>query len=102
MELQHSEQNKIIGFETEISNYSSLFVHFIGGRGNSVIKVIKLKIYNLFFSKKDYTNIDMHSLYYSVRENKVCFFHQRNKTNPIILLFGSGSENTIDAIQKIE
>ena len=66
-------------------------------------KIIVVKIDNIFFSKKDNKNIDMHSLYNHLRENEnyFCnynielfvgmFIHCKRKTYPTILLFRTGS-----------
>ena len=66
-------------------------------------KVISVKIDNTFFSKKDYKNIDMCSLYNYLKGNKDYFcnynielfagmyLHPSDKVYPTILLFRTGS-----------
>ena len=66
-------------------------------------KVISVKIDNIFYSKKDYKNIDMNSLYSYIKENKDYFcnynielfagmyLHPSNKLYPTILVFRTGS-----------
>ena len=66
-------------------------------------KVISVKIDNIFYSKKDYKNIDMNSLYSYFKENKDYFcnyniemfagmyLHPSNKLYPTILVFRTGS-----------
>lgn len=82
-------------------------------------QVIKVRIDNTFFSKKNHKNLDMSSLYKSMQENEqyfvnynielfpAMFFHPRNKTYPTILLFRTGSYTlmggkSFDAIKKSE
>lgn len=66
-------------------------------------KIIKVKIDNIFFSKKDNKNLDMHLLYNYLKDNKNYFcnynielfagmyLHPTNKLYPTILLFRTGS-----------
>ena len=66
-------------------------------------KVLKVRIDNTFFSKKDYKNIDMPSLYKYMLENKDYFvnynveifagmyLHPSKKLYPTILVFRTGS-----------
>ena len=66
-------------------------------------KVISVKIDNIFYSKRDYKNIDMNSLYSYIKENKNYFcnynielfagmyLHPSNKVYPTILVFRTGS-----------
>ena len=66
-------------------------------------KVLQVRIDNTFFSKKDYKNIDMLTLYKYVKENKDYFvnynielfagmyLHPINKLYPTILVFRTGS-----------
>ena len=65
--------------------------------------VLKVRIDNTFFSKKDYTNIDMSSLYKHLKENKDYFvsynielfpgmyLHPKDKQYPTMILFRTGS-----------
>ena len=65
--------------------------------------IISVKIDNIFYSKKDYKNIDMGSLYNYLKGRKDYFcnynielfagmyLHPSNKTYPTILLFRTGS-----------
>ena len=65
--------------------------------------IISVKIDNIFYSKKDYKNIDMHSLYNYLKDRKDYFcnynielfagmyLHPTNKNYPTILLFRTGS-----------
>ena len=81
--------------------------------------VMKVRIDNAFFSKKNCMNIDMSSLYESMRDDKdyfvnynveifpAMFFHPRNKIYPTILLFRTGSYTlmggkSVDAIIESE
>ena len=66
-------------------------------------QITSVKIDNIFFSKKDYKNIDMNSLYDYLKGNKNYFcnynielfvaltLHPKNKIYPTILLFRTGS-----------
>ena len=66
-------------------------------------KVKKERIDNTFFSKKDFTNIDMPSLYKHLKENKDYFvsynielfpgmyLHPKDKQYPTMILFRTGS-----------
>lgn len=66
-------------------------------------KVLKVRIDNVFFSKKDYKNIDMCSLYKDLKENKDYFvsynievfpgmyLHPNDKQYPTIIMFRTGS-----------
>ena len=65
--------------------------------------VLKVRIDNTFFSKKDYTNIDMSSLYKHLKENKDYFvsynievfagmyLHPKDKQYPTMIIFRTGS-----------
>ena len=65
--------------------------------------IISVKIDNIFYSKKDYKNLDMHSLYNYLKDGKDYFcnynielfagmyLHPTNKNYPTILLFRTGS-----------
>ena len=65
--------------------------------------IISVKIDNIFYSKKDYKNLDMHSLYNYLKDGKDYFcnynielfagmyLHPANKNYPTILLFRTGS-----------
>ena len=65
--------------------------------------IISVKIDNIFYSKKDDRNIDMHSLYNYLKDRKDYFcnynielfagmyLHPTNKNYPTILLFRTGS-----------
>ena len=66
-------------------------------------KMVKVRIDNTFFSKKDYKNIDMVALYHTMKENKDyyvnyhvelfagMYLHPNNKLFPTILVFRTGS-----------
>jgi|TARA_B110000977_G_scaffold184127_1_gene247453 hypothetical protein len=66
-------------------------------------KVKKVRIDNTFFSKKDYKNIDMPSLYKHLKENKDYFvsynievfagmyLHPKDKQYPTMIIFRTGS-----------
>tara|TARA_B100000768_G_C11019196_1_gene265413 strand:- start:59 stop:520 length:462 start_codon:yes stop_codon:yes gene_type:complete len=66
-------------------------------------KMVKVRIDNTFFSKKDYKNIDMVALYHTMKENKDyyvnyhvelfagMYLHPTNKLFPTILVFRTGS-----------
>ena len=66
-------------------------------------KVKKVRIDNVFFSKKDYKNIDMPSLYKHLKENKDYFvsynievfagmyLHPKDKQYPTMIIFRTGS-----------
>ena len=66
-------------------------------------EVMKVRIDNTFFSKKDYKNIDMVALYHTMKENKDyyvnyhvelfagMYLHPNNKLFPTILVFRTGS-----------
>ena len=66
-------------------------------------KITTVKIDNIFYSKKDYKNLDMHSLYSYLKDRKDFFcnynielfagmiLHPANKNYPTILLFRTGS-----------
>ena len=66
-------------------------------------KVKKVRIDNTFFSKKDYKNIDMPSLYKHLKENKDYFvsynievfagmyLHPKDKQYPTMIVFRTGS-----------
>ena len=66
-------------------------------------KVKKVRIDNVFFSKKDYKNIDMCSLYNELKENKDYFInynielfagmyvHPKYKQYPTMIVFRTGS-----------
>jgi len=66
-------------------------------------KVKKVRIDNVFFSKKDYKNIDMCSLYNDLKENKDYFIdynielfagmyvHVKDKQYPTMIVFRTGS-----------
>ena len=66
-------------------------------------EVMKVRIDNTFFSKKDYKNIDMVALYHTMKENKDyyvnyhvelfdgMYLHPTNKLFPTILVFRTGS-----------
>ena len=66
-------------------------------------KVKKVRIDNTFFSKKDYKNIDMPSLYKHLKENKNYFvsynievfagmyLHPKDKQYPTMIIFRTGS-----------
>ena len=66
-------------------------------------KMVKVRIDNTFFSKKDYKNIDMIALYCIMKENKDyyvnynielfagMYLHPINKLFPTILVFRTGS-----------
>ena len=66
-------------------------------------KVKKVRIDNVFFSKKDYKNIDMCSLYNDLKENKDYFIdynievfagmylHPKDKLYPTMIIFRTGS-----------
>jgi TATA-box binding protein (TBP) (component of TFIID and TFIIIB) len=66
-------------------------------------KVKKVRIDNVFFSKKDYKNIDMPSLYKHLKENKDYFvsynievfagmyLHPKDKQYPTMIVFRTGS-----------
>jgi TATA-box binding protein (TBP) (component of TFIID and TFIIIB) len=66
-------------------------------------KVKKVRIDNVFFSKKDYKNIDMPSLYNHLKENKDYFvsynievfagmyLHPKDKQYPTMIVFRTGS-----------
>ena len=65
--------------------------------------IISVKIDNVFYSKKDYKNLDMHSLYNYLKQRKDYFcdynielfagmyLHPANKIYPTILVFRTGS-----------
>ena len=65
--------------------------------------IISVKIDNIFYSKKDYKNLDMHSLYNYLKDRKDYFcnynielfagmyLHPTNKNYPTILMFRTGS-----------
>ena len=65
--------------------------------------VLKVRIDNTFFSKKDYTNIDMSSLYKHLKENKDYFvsynielfagiyLQPKDKLYPTMIIFRTGS-----------
>ena len=65
--------------------------------------IISVKIDNIFYSKKDYKNLDMHSLYNYLKGRKDYFcnynielfagmyLHPANKIYPTILVFRTGS-----------
>ena len=65
--------------------------------------IISVKIDNIFYSKKDYKNLDMHSLYNYLKGRKDYFckynielfagmyLHPSNKIYPTILVFRTGS-----------
>ena len=65
--------------------------------------IISVKIDNIFYSKKDYKNLDMYSLYNYLKDRKDYFcnynielfagmyLHPANKNYPTILLFRTGS-----------
>ena len=65
--------------------------------------IISVKIDNIFYSKKDYKNLDMHSLYNYLKDGKDYFcnynielfagmyLHPSNKIYPTILVFRTGS-----------
>ena len=66
-------------------------------------RIIRVKIYNIFYSKRDFRNIDMRALYTYIRGNKDYFcnynielfagmyLHPSDKNYPTILLFRTGS-----------
>jgi TATA-box binding protein (TBP) (component of TFIID and TFIIIB) len=66
-------------------------------------KVKKVRIDNVFFSKKDYKNIDMCSLYKNLKENQDYFInynievfpgmylHPKDKQYPTMIIFRTGS-----------
>ena len=66
-------------------------------------KVKKVRIDNVFFSKKDYKNIDMCTLYNDLKENKDYFvsynievfpgmyLHPKDKQYPTMIIFRTGS-----------
>ena len=66
-------------------------------------EVKKVRIDNVFFSKKDYKNIDMCSLYNDLKENKDYFIdynievfagmylHPKDKQYPTMIIFRTGS-----------
>ena len=66
-------------------------------------RIISVKIDNIFYSKRDFRNIDMRGLYTYIRGNKDYFcnynielfagmyLHPSNKNYPTILLFRTGS-----------
>ena len=66
-------------------------------------EVMKVRIDNMFFSEKDYKNIDMVALYHTMKENKDyyvnyhvelfagMYLHPTNKLFPTILVFRTGS-----------
>ena len=66
-------------------------------------KITTVKIDNIFYSKKDYKNLDMYSLYSYLKDRKDFFcnynielfagmiLHPANKNYPTILLFRTGS-----------
>ena len=65
--------------------------------------IISVKLDNIFYSKKDYKNLDMYSLYNYLKDGKDYFcnynielfagmyLHPTNKNYPTILLFRTGS-----------
>ena len=66
-------------------------------------RVLKVRVDNIFFSKKDYKNIDMCSIYNDLKDNKDYFIdynievfagmylHPKDKSYPTMIVFRTGS-----------